>query len=102
MRRDELGFQWANYPAHRFLIALRFKQAQRLTRCSVCDKRPLVRYTVLVHELLRGVNAHQLNAKPLIVSLALCREHDGWADEQLADHVWPQNVLGRAQGSPRL
>jgi hypothetical protein len=86
---DELGFAWENYPAHRFLIALRYKQAQRLTRCSICQRRPIVRQTVLVHLVLRGVETPTLDPKRLIRSLALCREHDGWSDDDLGAWAWP-------------
>jgi hypothetical protein len=85
---DELGFAWANYPAHRFLIALRYKQAKRLTRCSLCQRRPIVRQTVLVHQMLRNIETPAMDPKRLIKALALCRGHDALTDDELADAVW--------------
>lgn len=87
---DAVGFQWANYPQHRMLIALRYKQAKRLHRCSICQRHPIARHTVLVHLALRGIDTASLDAKKMIVSLALCRTHDGWSDDELGAWRWPQ------------
>jgi hypothetical protein len=91
---DELGFQWQNYPQHRYLIALRYKQAKRLTRCSICQRRPIVRYTVLVHLELRGLHTPTVDPKRLIRALALCREHDAWSDDALGQWAWPDQKEG--------
>jgi hypothetical protein len=88
-QRDGLGFQWSNYPQHRFLICLRYKQAQRLRKCSICARFPVVRFTALVHVALRSVETPGLDPKQLIRSLGLCREHDRWSDEELSAWVWP-------------
>ena len=85
----EIGFAWANYPQHRFLIALRYKQAKQLHRCSICQRKPIARHTVLVHIVLRGIHTPNLDVKRLIRSLALCRDHDAWTDEQLGQWQWP-------------
>jgi hypothetical protein len=86
---DALGFAWANYPQHRMLIALRRKQSKRLTKCSVCQRRPVIRQTVLVHVALRGIETPTLDPKRLIRSLALCKVHDGWTDDELGAWAWP-------------
>jgi hypothetical protein len=85
---DAVGFHWENYPAYRLLIALRFKQAKRLTRCSICQRKPIVRQTVLVHVALRGIHTPSVDPKRLIRSLALCREHDALTDDELGTWAW--------------
>ena len=43
----------------------------------------------IVHVVLRSVNAHTLDAKSLVKSLALCRKHAELSDDELADVLWP-------------
>ena len=90
MAPSNSDFSWRNYlPQHRPIIALRYEQSKRLTRCSLCGRRPLVERRVLVHVALRSVGAEALDPKALVRSLALCREHARLTDDELADHVWP-------------
>lgn len=80
----------ANYlPAHRLVILLRFKQAKRLQRCSLCGKRPVRDRRDLVHIALKTVRAVDLDAGAYVKALALCAEHMALDNDALADVVWP-------------
>jgi hypothetical protein len=89
-QRDELGFAWSSYlPEHRMVIALAFKRAKRLTRCSLCQRRPVRRFTALCHQAPKGLDADRLDPKTHVRALALCRAHAQWTDEALGDVCWP-------------
>ena len=90
MQYEESGeFQWSNYATkHHAVILLRYTQAKRLTRCSVCGKFPIVVRKSLVHEALRSVGAERLDARSLVKALALCREHASLSDDQLGNVIW--------------
>jgi hypothetical protein len=90
MLRREGDFAWENYtPAHRQLVAFRLKQTQWLTRCSLCGRRPLAQRRVLVHDVLTQLGAEDLDGRPYVKALALCRQHATLTNDELADQVWP-------------
>jgi hypothetical protein len=87
---DADGFSMADYlPAHRLVILLRFKQAPRLHRCSLCGKKPVRDRRALVHVALKSLRAEALDAGQYVRSLALCAEHMALDHDALADYCWP-------------
>jgi hypothetical protein len=76
-------------PAHRLVILLRFKQAKRLHRCSICGRRPVRDRRALVHIVLKSLRAEALDAGEYVKALALCGEHMTLDNDALADWAWP-------------
>jgi hypothetical protein len=82
-------FDFANYaPRHQLQIILVRRQAQRLKRCTICQRFPVVERRALVHIALRSVGAADLDASDLVKPLALCVQHCGLSNDELADAVW--------------
>ena len=56
--------------------------------CTVCGKRPLKERRVLVHMGLKRVGTDERVAQ-WVRAVALCKVHQAWNNDALADRCWP-------------